>query len=247
MHYYQFNIGDYSSHTSRLSILEDLAYRRLLDLYYLNERPFNGCLEDIVRDIGMPNYENEVEYVLGKFFPKDNDLWINKRVDKEIDTYHRKLKSAKAAGIASGKARKLKASERPFNKRSTNVQPNINHKPINNISRFAEFWVLYNKKINKPKCEAKFNKLKKSDIHLIFRTLPSYIKSTPDKQFRKSPLTYLNNQGWNDEITTSNGLKQNAPSTIPVKTFDFSEMNKAEENKSSQQSVKKMLSEAGIK
>jgi len=36
-------------------------------------------------------------------------------------------------------------------------------------------------------------------------------------------------------------------STIPAKDFDFSEMNKAEENKSSPQSVKKMLSEAGIK
>jgi len=35
MHYYQFNIGDYASHTRHLSDLEDLAYRRLLDAYYL--------------------------------------------------------------------------------------------------------------------------------------------------------------------------------------------------------------------
>ena len=33
--------------------------------------------------------------------------------------------------------------------------------------------------------------------------LPHYIKSTPDKQYRKHPATYLNNQGWFDEIVIS--------------------------------------------
>ena len=33
--------------------------------------------------------------------------------------------------------------------------------------------------------------------------LPHYVKSTPDKQFRKHPATYLNNQGWFDEIVIS--------------------------------------------
>jgi uncharacterized protein YdaU (DUF1376 family) len=37
MHYYQFNIGDYQSHTAHLTDMEDLAYRRLLDWYYLHE------------------------------------------------------------------------------------------------------------------------------------------------------------------------------------------------------------------
>ena len=40
MHYFQFNIGDYASHTRHLTLMEDLAYRRLLDLYYMRE----GCL-----------------------------------------------------------------------------------------------------------------------------------------------------------------------------------------------------------
>ena len=39
MHYYSFNIGDYASHTRHLTAIEDLAYRRLLDLYYLHEQP----------------------------------------------------------------------------------------------------------------------------------------------------------------------------------------------------------------
>ena len=64
MHYYQFNIGDYASHTSRLSLMEDLAYRRLLDLYYLNEQPFNECLTDVAREIGMPEHKDEITYIL---------------------------------------------------------------------------------------------------------------------------------------------------------------------------------------
>ena len=68
MHYYQFNIGDYASHTSRLTLLEDLAYRRMLDLYYLNEQPLNGCITDVAREVGLSDHVNAVEYILSKFF-----------------------------------------------------------------------------------------------------------------------------------------------------------------------------------
>ena len=42
--------------------------------------------------------------------------------------------------------------------------------------------------------------------------LPNYIDSTPDKSFRKNPMTYLNNKSWEDEIinknTQQNGLSE---------------------------------------
>lgn len=132
MHYYQFNIGDYSSHTSRLNLYEDLAYRRLLDLYYLNERPFNGCSTDVAREIGMLDSLGDVEYVLNKFFTEKNNEWHNKRCDREIKVYQAKQKTAKKAGVASGIARKKKGTtvERPLNGKGTDVEPNINHKPL---------------------------------------------------------------------------------------------------------------------
>jgi len=46
MHYFNFNIGDYASHTRHLSLMEDLAYRRLIDAYYLAEKPFTGTPAD---------------------------------------------------------------------------------------------------------------------------------------------------------------------------------------------------------
>jgi uncharacterized phage protein (TIGR02220 family) len=130
MHYYQFNIGDYHSHTSRLSLLEDLAYRRLIDLYYLNERPLNGCLADVAREIGMIENKADVEYILGKFFVESDGEWTNKRADKEIAAYRKKRKQASEAGKASAKARQGKPDEQMNNDRSTTVQPNNNHKPI---------------------------------------------------------------------------------------------------------------------
>ena len=139
MHYYQFNIGDYASHTSRLSIYEDIAYRRLLDLYYLTERPLNGCLKDVAREIGMMDSLSDVEYVLKKFFIEDGGMWRNNRCDLEIKAYQNKRESASKAGKASAKARQSKGSEQSSNdsetdvdENSTDVQPNNNHKPITN-------------------------------------------------------------------------------------------------------------------
>jgi len=68
------------------------------------------------------------------------------------------------------------------------------------ISGFEDFWLLYDKKRSKKKANKFWNKLKHKDKEEIMRTLPDYIQSTPDKQFRKDPCTYLYNESWNDEI-----------------------------------------------
>ena len=71
---------------------------------------------------------------------------------------------------------------------------------------FDKFWDLYNKKEGSAKCKAKWNKLKPADIEQIFTALPNYVSSTPEKQYRKNPLTWLNGEHWNDDIqnTTQN-------------------------------------------
>jgi uncharacterized protein YdaU (DUF1376 family) len=124
MHYYQFNIGDYASHTRHLSPIEDIAYRRLLDLYYLHERPLNSGLTSVARQINLRDYESEVKSVLEEFFTLTDDGWINVRADKEIAHYRGKIEQASRAGRAS--------AERRYNARSTDVQPTNNHKPITN-------------------------------------------------------------------------------------------------------------------
>lgn len=138
MHYYSFNIGDYASHTSRLSPMEDLAYRRLLDLYYLNEQPLNGCATEVSREIGLIEHVDSVEYVLSKFFTKDENVFRQKRIDLEIKKYKSNAKNKSKAGKASAKARQAKASkgsagvEQVLNTTSTGEQLTNNQEPLTN-------------------------------------------------------------------------------------------------------------------
>mgnify|MGYP003584003955 CR=1 FL=1 len=76
-------------------------------------------------------------------------------------------------------------------------------KEINNISLslendFTLFWNKYGKKNDSKKCKDKFLKLKKSEVDIILKVVDSYVGSTPDLQFRKNPLTWLNGKCWND-------------------------------------------------
>ena len=126
MHYYQFNIGDYMSHTRNLNLMEDLAYRRLLDEYYLHERPLNGGLTEVARQIGMLDDRYSVEYVLEQFFvpTEDGSGWKNARCDREIQQYRERITNASKAGRAS--------AERRLNARSTPVQLNKKQETRNN-------------------------------------------------------------------------------------------------------------------
>jgi uncharacterized protein YdaU (DUF1376 family) len=121
MHYYQFHIGDYASHTRHLSHLEDLAYRRLLDFYYLHENPIKT--HEIARQIGMKDYEQDVLTVLNEFFMSTPDGFVNTRADKEIENF----KAMSEGGKRGAAIRWSKGSH------SHPIDPLIatnNHKPI---------------------------------------------------------------------------------------------------------------------
>ena len=124
MHYFQFNIGDYASHTRHLSLMEDLAYRRLLDLYYLKDGEIYGDEAEVARQIGMRDEVAAVKQVLQDFFTINEDRWSHDRCDAEIAHFRQKSEKASNAGKASAKRR--------LNKRSTDVQPTNNQEPITN-------------------------------------------------------------------------------------------------------------------
>jgi len=135
MHYYQFNIGDYISHTRHLTLGEDAVYRRLLDAYYLQEHPLNAGVAVVARQINARDYENEVREILEEFFTLTEKGWINVRADKEIAKYHAKSEQASRAGKASAKSRSnklLTGVKSQLNKNLTDEQLNIKQETINN-------------------------------------------------------------------------------------------------------------------
>ena len=137
MYYYQFNIGDYASHANNLSLLEDLAYRRLLDAYYRDEGLEETCEQEIARDIGMKDYQDEVSYVLKKFFKKTKKGYKQEKADREIKAYHAKADAARANGKLGGRPKKTQ--EKPSGladktQSKANQEPRTNnHKPVTNI------------------------------------------------------------------------------------------------------------------
>jgi uncharacterized protein YdaU (DUF1376 family) len=125
MHYYQFHIGDYASHTRHLSIHEDLAYRRLLDFYYLHEQPIKH--RDIARQINMREFEQDVLTVLEEFFLSTDAGFINPRADLEIAKY-KEFSEAGKRGAAKRWGSNGEANSPP---NATPIATN-NHKPITN-------------------------------------------------------------------------------------------------------------------
>ena len=74
---------------------------------------------------------------------------------------------------------------------------------------FNIFWDLYNKKNGlKSKVEKKWNSLTDKDRKDIINYIPKYIQAQPDKQFRKHPMTFLNNESWKDELISNNKPKK---------------------------------------
>lgn len=84
MNYYPFHLGDYTAHTAHLTWEEDLAYRRLLDLYYLHEKPVPADVQKLARLVRMPKQVPAIEAVLAEFFELRDDGWHNKRADDEL-------------------------------------------------------------------------------------------------------------------------------------------------------------------
>ena len=83
------------SHTRHLSHYEDLAYRRLLDFYFLHEQPIRH--REAARHIGMRDHEEDVLTVLNEFFLSTENGFINVRADKEIAEF-RKHQASSAYG-----------------------------------------------------------------------------------------------------------------------------------------------------
>jgi uncharacterized protein YdaU (DUF1376 family) len=123
MYYYQFNIGDYQSHTSHLSEIEDLVYRRLLDWYYLHETPIPLNEDEVSRQIRMRSHTESISIVLQEYFERTDDGWIHHRANKEIAKADEK--SVKAS--ASAKAR---WSKKDANALPTQSESNATHNTL---------------------------------------------------------------------------------------------------------------------
>jgi len=65
---------------------------------------------------------------------------------------------------------------------------------------FDMFWNLYDKKVDVTRCKKSFMQLSLKQMGEALKGVKRYIDSTPDKQYRKNPTTWINNRGWSSEV-----------------------------------------------
>lgn len=135
MHYYRFSIGDYARSTRHLSNDEDLAYRRLIDMYYENEGPIPLETQWVARRIRMDS--DTVQIVLDDMFQRTDEGYRHPRCDAEIEEYQKQADRNRANGKRGGRPKTLtkQQSENPVGFQSE-PSPNpvvtltTNHKPL---------------------------------------------------------------------------------------------------------------------
>lgn len=96
MFYYQHHISDYRSATAHLSNGEDIAYRRLLDLYYESEGPLSGTPAKLSRLVRCA--EADVAAVLVEFFEIVEGRYRHGRCEREITAFSERAEVARRNG-----------------------------------------------------------------------------------------------------------------------------------------------------
>lgn len=197
MNFYPFHIGDYAAHTRHLSFMEDLAYRRLIDQYYLDECPLKGEPSLIARRIGMSDFSSDVQYILETFFEKDGELWISKRCDDEIAKYQLKAESARNANrIKSEKITALKSElkSEPNHIVTKNQEPRTNIKAISTPDGVSsDLWsdfLAYRKRLKAPVTERVLTRLLKESKDANM-TLEQAIETMIFKGWRSFDATWI--------------------------------------------------------
>lgn len=89
MNYYEHHLGDYARDAGHLSLIEDGAYRRLIDAYYAREKPLPTDVKECQKLARCTTAAERkaVAYVLEAFFQRQDDGYHQKRCDEEIADY----------------------------------------------------------------------------------------------------------------------------------------------------------------
>jgi uncharacterized protein YdaU (DUF1376 family) len=111
MNFYPFHIGDYLRKTRHLTDTQDLIFRRMLDIYYMNEKPLSLEISEIGRLILLPRKISDIRSILEEFFVEESDGWHSQHADKEIISYREKAERAKKANERRWQAKPATANK----------------------------------------------------------------------------------------------------------------------------------------
>ena len=204
MIWYKFHIGDYLTHTVHLSDAEDLAYRRLLDLYYMSEKEIPLETESVARKIRLDL--DITESVLDEFFERTETGYFNNRCHAEVIKYQHQVENNRQLGKRGGRPKKTESvTESKAKDNPKKIQ--IQKKNINTSSKFDEFWNAWpssKRKVAKSECQKKWAKAGLDSVAEAIIAQVNILKVTDQWTggFEPAPLTYINQRRWEDDAGT---------------------------------------------
>lgn len=100
MKHYRFDVEAYRKNTAHIQDAEDLAYRRMLDIYYMTEKPLPLKIEDLIDLVKLD--QDIIENVLKEFFHFTEDGYYNglceRRIASRKDHREKNSKNGKLGG-----------------------------------------------------------------------------------------------------------------------------------------------------
>ena len=186
MHYYKFNIKDWTRDTAHLSVEEEGVYRRLLDHYYETESPIPQETQPLIRRLRLAGHEQSLQIVLGEFFALESDGYHQSNCDKQIAAYHAKAETNRANGKRGG--RPLEPKENPVGSQEK-ATGNLNHKPLTNNQEPED----------KSSCDqqAESPKAKRIPVDDIFKAYARCLPALPQLRIIDEPRKAMIRSRWN--------------------------------------------------
>jgi uncharacterized protein YdaU (DUF1376 family) len=185
-----FYPNDYIGGTMGMTFEEKGAYIEILMLQFNRGHMTSHMIGQLVGQLW--------DSIKCKFVQDEQGLWYNIRLDQEKD---------KRMSFTQSRRNNIKGLNQHTIGHMTSHMEDVNEDVNRNINKvkiidtqFEEFWDLYDYKKSRDKAEKAWKTLNKEEKALALLHAPVYAQSTPDKQFRKHPTTYLNNKSFNDEI-----------------------------------------------
>jgi uncharacterized protein YdaU (DUF1376 family) len=221
MHYYPFHLKDYLVETAHLPPMADLAYRRLLDLYYKTESPIRNEPKWVANRIRLDGEERVIGFVLREYFILDKDadppVWRHKTCDEVIAKYQKKAAVARANGEKHVAGTNREPKSDADRKLTKNHKPRTKNTPLPPEGELAweSFWTAYPFKVGKPKAKVLYAKALAAGVtpETILAGLKRHIGCAQwaDQTKIPHPTTWLTREGWNDDVAVPPGPAGDEP------------------------------------
>lgn len=141
-------------------------------------------------------YENKEAVLLDDVVKHEFEL-IKPQIAEDLE------KSKERSAINSNNIKKRWEEKRQKKATQKNASfDNVQYAEVMEQYPFETFWNAYNKMRNRGECELIWQRLSDTSKANIMQHVTKYVASTPNKKYRKDPITYLKNRSWEDEIIT---------------------------------------------